>query len=842
MVDKQFWPRVGYGLFSNTASFDRLSSCLKKEYWQLIPPGGVIRSAKAEIRQLDLGFFGAGCPHPGIECLVGQTNKLLMHYGCQSSLGLKMQLSMELLITELGLSLQPFQQSYKRFGDWVTPGWLKSIWEKVDLFNIRIEVNNVPLQQPKRRDEWLMAKFDGAGFCKADLLRLNKVRKHQQVLFLSDVLCAQGKTIDRRYLTRRQEQEKWSTLRFPKEDPPRKDFRFWKQALQTIIPRGNVSDRLGPFIHEGYKIWDWRYDEEANELLHHHERGMDIYVPSLVPRYRRTPNRWTRSKVNRPAELRGDVCTVREVGLAVLTIVSHAPPAAAKDIPDHFLDVLQEWGCAWMWKNLQFIGGDDWIAEAITDNSLVACTDGSYIRELYPDLCSAAFIMECSRGRGRLVGAFPEKSAAANAYRGELLGLMAIHLLLLAVNKVNPTLAGSVHIYSDCLGALNKVEHLPPYRIPSRCRHSDILKNIMVNCSDLTFQRRFSHVVAHQDDAKAFHELTREAQLNCGCDAKAKSEIRSTDPMGPPKQKPFPLEPISIFVGQDKVTSDTGAGIRFWAHRQLARAFFASRKIMFQDTFDEVDWRHVHATLHKVPRLFATWACKQVMDLAGTNVNQAKYKTGHCKLCPSCNRRPETTAHVLHCNEAGRVDALHQTISSMDSWLQSVQTDPELRRCLVKYAKGRGGQKMEDIVRSSHPRFRALAISQDKIGWRRFMEGMISKECAQLQGEFMAACATKLSQRDWAMGLITRLLEVTHGQWLYRNVQVHDELAGVIVTQRKEEIQMEIERQQDLGEEGLLDEDKYLLEVNLGDLDSTSGDWQEYWLLAVKAAREAMIL
>ena len=46
---------------------------------------------------------------------------------------------------------------------------------------------------------------------------------------------------------------------------------------------------------------------------------------------------------------------------------------------------------------------------------------------------------------------------------------MAIHLILLAINEVNPGLGGSIHIYSDCLGALDKVKNLPPSRIPSVC-------------------------------------------------------------------------------------------------------------------------------------------------------------------------------------------------------------------------------------------------------------------------------------------------------------------------------------------------------------------------------------
>jgi hypothetical protein len=60
-----------------------------------------------------------------------------------------------------------------------------------------------------------------------------------------------------------------------------------------------------------------------------------------------------------------------------------------------------------------------------------------------------SLVLECTKGRGRLTGAFAMASAAANAYRGELLGLMAVHLLLLAVETVSPGLSGSATIYSD---------------------------------------------------------------------------------------------------------------------------------------------------------------------------------------------------------------------------------------------------------------------------------------------------------------------------------------------------------------------------------------------------------
>ena len=156
-------------------------------------------------------------------------------------------------------------------------------------------------------------------------------------------------------------------------------------------------------------------------------------------------------------------------------------------MPTKIKEVLKEWGCTWMWKSLRIVGSGEWIKDAIEGWNLVAVTDGSYIKERYTHLCSAAFILECSKGSGRVFGSFPECSQGANTYWGELMGLMAIHLILLTANKVWPRLRGRAVIYSDFLGALGRVANIPPHRIPTKCRHLDILKNILVNCKSLSF-------------------------------------------------------------------------------------------------------------------------------------------------------------------------------------------------------------------------------------------------------------------------------------------------------------------------------------------------------------------
>lgn len=509
-------------------------------------------------------------------------------------------------------------------------------------------------------------------------------------------------------------------------------------------------DRLGPFLHEGYKIWDWRHNVAGGRLLHYTADGMDVYRRPNGATTTRTASRWVRTEAAVQREYCGSICTVREARHGRPTLLATAPASRPRPRPGTILELLEDWGNTWLWSTLRLIDKDNWPVDAIADGTCLAVADGSFIREEYTDVCSAAFVIKCTAGRGRIIGSFPEQSTAACSYRGELLGLMAIHLLLLAANRLSPSLSGSVTIHSDCFGALEKVATLPENRIPTRCWHSDTLKNIMVTCGELTFQRTYQHVRAHQDDHADYATLSRPSQLNCIVDLHAKLEIWGLEGAPPPAQEPFLLEPVSVFVGKEKMTLDTGASLRYWVHLQLARDTFFQLGVMSTHSFDEVAWRQVYDTLHEVPCLFQLWACKQVMEVAGTNLQQSHYTEGHDPHYPSCAHALETCSHVLHCEEAGCVDALAGAISRLDTWLHREHTDPTLRRCLVDYARGRGSLTMEEITRCHGDAYRRLGRSQDKIGWRRFMEGMISREVVALQDASVDNVGGAASTAKWA--------------------------------------------------------------------------------------------
>jgi hypothetical protein len=143
---------------------------------------------------------------------------------------------------------------------------------------------------------------------------------------------------------------------------------------------------------------------------------------------------------------------------------------------------------------------------------------------------------------------------------------------------------------------------------------------------------------------------------------------------------------------------------------------------------------------------------------------------------------------------------------------------------------------MTKICYDKAQHYQLMAADKDAIGWRRFMEGMVCCRARDIKIIYSTVEGSSIPPLDWTEGLVIKLLEATHGQWLYWCVQIHDNATGTRVMACKKEILQEIERQLELGMEDLLDEDQYLAEINLDDLESSSGERQEYWLLAIHAA------
>ncbi len=67
-----------------------------------------------------------------------------------------MQTSHSLLFVELGVSFQPLQESYEKYGYLVTHSWMKMLWEKLSMFNMQVIITNQPKEYPREGNQFIM--------------------------------------------------------------------------------------------------------------------------------------------------------------------------------------------------------------------------------------------------------------------------------------------------------------------------------------------------------------------------------------------------------------------------------------------------------------------------------------------------------------------------------------------------------------------------------------------------------------------------------------------------------------------------------------------------------------
>ena len=90
-----------------------------------------------------------------------------------------------------------------------------------------------------------------------------------------------------------------------------------------------------------------------------------------------------------------------------------------------------------MWKVINVKGSFDAVILSIVESRAIWCTDGSFDRVVLPDVSSAGWIIFDPDTKSWLEGSFYEVSGDASAYRGELLGLAALHLIAAAVTELH---------------------------------------------------------------------------------------------------------------------------------------------------------------------------------------------------------------------------------------------------------------------------------------------------------------------------------------------------------------------------------------------------------------------
>ena len=99
-----------------------------------------------------------------------------------------------------------------------------------------------------------------------------------------------------------------------------------------------------------------------------------------------------------------------------------------------------------------------------------------------------------------------------------------------------------------------------------------------------------------------------------------------------------------------------------------------------------------------------------------------------------------------------------------------------------------------------------------------------------------------LNGEDWTKQFISKILQITHSQWIFRNISFHDRKNEKLQNKTADKLLQHINTLSEVSPEELPESSRFLLEINFSELSKHHLQTQRYWTLAVDATLKANAL
>ena len=835
-------PKCTYGFAAITPDPDFLEESFQRLYRDVLSPLRVNMNIKKFYRMAPKRVQGLGMPNPGIVMLGQKLHLLQSEWGQQTATGQMLRQSLEVFQMECGLSGNIFDQDYSRLSSLATDGWWKQFWCLCSRYKVNFLLDvkfHIPLLRVGDRAIMDIVTATDV-FSAVEWAIINRVRRFLGLHSLTDLCLCDGRTVDPVVLSCT---PSTSSRLFSIERPTKKDFALFQTALRLLLtPNGYLPTTLGQFVNQPHRADNW-FVNEASNILYYATGNCSYTRYTLDTTY---PTTRHGSRFHNPVAVSG-LCP-RRIRASVLPgsssdsfiLHSTAPVFVPSKPRRSFLQRLQALPNQSLWSTLQLDGDGSWIYEGLLRNSLVMMSDGSYNEAVARDVCSCAAVIQCSTTGHRASVTWVEKSDnyTADNYRAEILGGIALQLLL-SVAVDGKYISPSMRPIIGCDNSGVVLHGNTPYRpLPSQQGQADVLRYYKQLIRQQPFKCKMVHVHGHLDELLDLADLSPLELANVFCDYMASASLSEAAATQTFIERVLPNEEIVVEIGGDKICGAyTPIITRSWGD-EIAREHYHDQGIVHRDDYDLVYWDGMEKVMKGASEMWSVWVTKQVSGFCGVNHVLRHFQPGVVDVCPNCGVSPEPSSHIYSCRDEGRSDLFQQSVDKISSWMAAQRTDPELMNILSVYLRSRGERSMLSCC-SSTSRYRQLAIIQDRLGFRNMLEGRIPCLLYNVRADYIKERGLRKHPGHWCNGLITRLLQITHRQWTYRNGTVHLRGPDGLTLSQQRALAQKCEDLLWTDPSDLLEADRALLDMDFSRLGSGPATDRQMWVSEMEAARAA---
>ena len=829
----QLYPGMSWGIATVVLSPQELYLATKPVYYRCLPLLGVQRHIELPWRTLPECYQGIGLPNFALISLASKLQLIQCIWGFKDAASESLRMGYESFSIDVGLYGNIFGHNYADLSVLATDHtWFKNLWELLHTFGVDASFGEEATIKPVRQgDRSLMSEFSKY-YSGRDLQDLNVYRQYKKVIHLSCIVLSDGRTIDKECLDSKEGHS--DHHKFPLQRPSRTAQTLWATAIKRISSVYLVlPEPLGQYICSPHKNYRWTTNREGT--IAHSEVMINGVYQYIV--YSLGPTRETRSgrRLTRMGELASFPLRyyASVVTLDDDTVILHSWVPEYQNhstTPRTFWQAIHSDGNQSLWRTLKCDGDGAWIGQGLLSGTLLVAHDGSYMKEIAPDVCSAAVMIYCSQTLQTCTCTIVEQSPSAGSYRGEILGAILAQLILRAASLgiIGPFPV----LQEDCDNngvVLHGNNFLKP--LPTSQTQADVLRVMKKLISQQMFTIKFEYVQSHTDDLKPLSECTPKELMNIAVNDLAQSALRHSYSSEDVFNGIYPHEDFIITTRGTKITGPVrDALVRHWGGSE-ARRFFDFKKIVHSRNFDLIWWDGVGKTMASYHKMFRIFVTKQVSGWCGSNSKQSLWDTTISNMCPNCGLARETSKHLTRCTYIGRVQLFRSSIVDVVKCLEVGNVDVELITIIEDYLLLQGADTMVNLTPVGS-KYIPLAMIHDELGWDCFLEGRISVALLDAVG---LSLPSRKSITKWGVSFIKTLLSATHQQWLFRNADVHHRFDGLTMHGHNI-LSLRIRELLTTSPGDLLPAHRYLLLQDFAQLGDADTIQRQIWVASIESA------
>jgi hypothetical protein len=115
----------------------------------------------------------------------------------------------------------------------------------------------------------------------------------------------------------------------------------------------------------------------------------------------------------------------------------------------------------------------------------------------------------------------------------------------------------------------------------------------------------------------------------------------------------------------------------------------------------------------------------------------------------------------------------HTSVGESSTWLKFSLGEQTVLATAAQYLLSCREEWMSDCLHGTNSLLHSVASASDRLGWDCMLERRISIQWLQLVAPLLQRTGHQLLPQAWGSLFITKLHNIVHKQWIYRNLVIH---------------------------------------------------------------------